>query len=80
MKAVVHVFLKTGVLDVQGKAVQTALHGLGWADVDNVRVGRVLEFDLKGEDPAEAKTRVEAMCQRLLANPVIEGYRVEIAA
>ena len=79
MKAVVHVFLKAGVLDVQGKAVQAALHGLGWEDVDNARVGRVIEFDLKGQDPAGAKTRVEAMCQRLLANPVIEAYRVEIA-
>jgi phosphoribosylformylglycinamidine synthase len=79
MKAVVHVYLKPGVLDVQGKAVQTALHGLGWDDVDNTRVGRVIEFDIGGEDPAEGKTRVEAMCQRLLANPVIEGYRVEVA-
>ena len=80
MKAVVHVYLKTGVLDVQGKAVQTALHGLGWADVDDVRVGRVIEFALAGNDETEAKSRVEAMCARLLANPVIEGYRVEIAA
>jgi phosphoribosylformylglycinamidine synthase len=80
MKAVVHVFLKPGVLDVQGKAVQTALHGLGWEDVDNVRVGRVIEFNLTGEDAAGARARVEAMCQRLLSNPVIEGYRVDIAA
>ena len=80
MKAVVHVFLKPGVLDVQGKAVQTALHGLGWGDVEAVRVGRVIEFDMAGADAADARTRVEAMCQRLLANPVIEGYRVEIAA
>ncbi len=81
MKAVVHVFLKPGVLDVQGKAVQTALHGLGWDDVDNVRVGRVIEFDLGGgEDAAGARARVDAMCRRLLANPVIEGYRVDIAA
>jgi phosphoribosylformylglycinamidine synthase len=78
MKAVVRVFLKPGVLDVQGKAVQTALHGLGWSDVDAVRVGRLVEFDLAGEDPAEARSRVEAMCERLLANPVIEAYRVEI--
>ena len=79
MKAVVHVFLKPGVLDVQGKAVQTALHGLGWDDVDDVRVGRVIEFDLAGEDRTAAEGRVDAMCRRLLANPVIEGYRVEIA-
>ena len=79
MKATVHVFLKPGVLDVQGKAVESALHGLGWSEVGHVRVGRVIEFDMTGEDAAEAKGRVEAMCQRLLANPVIEGYRVEIA-
>ena len=80
MKAVVHIFLKPGVLDVQGKAVESALHGLGWNDVSAVRVGRVVEFDLEGEDSNEARTRVESMCRRLLANPVIEGYRVEIAA
>jgi phosphoribosylformylglycinamidine synthase len=79
MKATIHVFLKPGVLDVQGKAVESALHGLGWRDVDHVRVGRVIEFDMKASDAAAAKTEVEAMCQRLLANPVIEGYRVEIA-
>lgn len=80
MKAVVHVFLKTGVLDVQGKAVENALHTLGWSDVDNVRVGRVIEFDLADADTAESKAKVEAMCERLLANPVIEAFRVEIAA
>jgi phosphoribosylformylglycinamidine synthase PurS subunit len=80
MKAVVHIFLKPGVLDVQGKAVESALHGLGWSDVSAVRVGRVIEFGLDGDDVVEAKTRVESMCQRLLANPVIEGFRVEIAA
>ena len=80
MKAVVHVYLKTGVLDVQGKAVQTALHGLGWADVDDVRIGRVIEFAQAGDDETEAMSRVKAMCARLLANPVIESYRVEIAA
>jgi phosphoribosylformylglycinamidine synthase len=78
MKATVRVFLKPGVLDVQGKAVESALHGLGWNDVDHVRVGRLIEFDLAGEDAAQARGRVEAMCDKLLANPVIEGYRVEI--
>jgi phosphoribosylformylglycinamidine synthase len=79
MKAVVRVFLKPGVLDVQGKAVENALHGLGWDDVGNVRVGRVIEFDLAEGTATEARGRVEAMCAKLLANPVIEGYRVEIA-
>jgi phosphoribosylformylglycinamidine synthase PurS subunit len=79
VKAIVHVFLKPGVLDVQGKAVENALHGLGWADVKDVRVGRVLEFDLGG-DAEGAETRVKAMCDKLLANTVIESYRVEIAS
>ncbi len=78
MKAVVRVFLKPGVLDVQGKAVRSALHGLGWTDVDNVRVGRVIEFDLAGEGVGEGRSRVESMCHKLLANPVIESYRIEI--
>ena len=68
-------FLKPGVLDVQGKAVESALHGLGWPGVANVRVGRVLQFDL----PAGAgEAEVTAMCERLLANTVIESYRVEV--
>lgn len=77
MKATVHVFLKPGVLDVQGKAIENALHGLGWADVNHVRVGRVLEFEVGG-DKATAEAEVKAMCEKLLANTVIESYRVEI--
>lgn len=79
MRATVHVFLKPGVLDVQGKAVESALHGLGWEDVAHVRVGRTIEFDVDGKDAAEAEGRVKEMCERLLANTVIEGYRVDIA-
>jgi len=78
MKATVHVFLKPGVLDVQGKAVESALHGLGWADVKDVRVGRVITFDLSATDRAAAEAEVKAMCDKLLANTVIESYRVEI--
>lgn len=77
MRAKVHVFLKPGVLDVQGKAVEQALHGLGWAGVEHVRVGRTIEFDLK--DAADAEAEVKAMCEKLLANTVIESYRVELA-
>ncbi len=75
-KVKVHVFLKAGVLDVQGKAVEGALKGLGW-DVNNARVGKLIEFDLEGAaDPvAEAKK----MCEQLLANTVIESYRIEAA-
>ncbi|MGR4862983.1 phosphoribosylformylglycinamidine synthase subunit PurS [Caulobacter sp. LARHSG274] len=79
MKAKVQVFLKPGVLDVQGKAVEAALHGLGWAGASQVRVGRTIEFDLAETDPAKAEAEVKAMCDKLLANTVIESYRVEIA-
>jgi len=76
-KVKVHVFLKPGVLDVQGKAVEGALQGLGWTGVANARVGKLIEFDLDGTaDPvAEAKK----MCEQLLANTVIESYRIEAA-
>lgn len=78
-KAKVQVFLKPGVLDVQGKAVEAALHGLGWPDVGNVRVGRLIEFDLDEADRVAAEAQVKAMCDKLLANTVIEGYRVEVS-
>jgi phosphoribosylformylglycinamidine synthase, purS protein len=80
VRAKVHVFLKPGVLDVQGKAVENALHGLGWPQVDGVRVGKTIEFDLKdAADKAAAEAQVKQMCEKLLANTVIEGYRIEVA-
>jgi phosphoribosylformylglycinamidine synthase PurS subunit len=79
VKATVHVFLKPGVLDVQGKAVEQALHGLGWGGVSAVRVGRTIEFDLAATDAAAAEAEVKAMCDKLLANAVIESYRAEVA-
>ena len=79
MRAKVHVFLKPGVLDVEGKAIEGALHGLGFAAARDVRVGKTIEFDLDGADPAQAEADVKAMCERLLANTVIESYRVELA-
>ena len=79
MRAKVQVFLKPGVLDVQGKAIEGALHGLGFPGVDHVRVGKTIEFDLAGADPAAAEAEVKAMCERLLANTVIESYPVEVA-
>ena len=79
MKATVQIFLKPGVLDVQGKAVEAALHGLGWSDAANVRVGRTVTFALPDQPVAQATETVTAMCERLLANTVIEGYRVEVA-
>ena len=79
MRAKVHVFLKPGVLDVEGKAIEGALHGLGFPGVGGVRVGKTIEFDLDGRDPAQAEADVKTMCERLLANTVIESYRVEVA-
>ena len=78
MKAKVHVFLKPGVLDVQGKAIEGALHGLGFSDVSGVRVGKTIELDLKAGDAAAAETEAKAMAEQLLANTVIESYRVEV--
>jgi len=78
MKAKVQVFLKPGVLDVQGKAVEAALHGLGWADVKNVRVGRTIEFDVADGDAEKVKAEVKSMCDKLLANTVIESYAISL--
>ena len=79
MKAKVHVYLKPGVLDVQGKAIEGALHGLGWSDVANVRVGKTIEFEVPGSDRGKAEPEAKAMAEKLLANTVIESFRVEIA-
>ncbi len=79
MKAKVQVFLKPGVLDVQGKAIEGALHGLGFSGVDHVRVGKTIEFDLAASDRGKAEAELKDMCERLLANTVIESYRVEVA-
>ncbi len=78
MQATVFVSLKSGVLDPQGKAVQEALGRLGFHEVRGVRVGRTITLDLEDADPERARERLEAMCQALLANTVIEDYRIEI--
>ena len=78
MKARVTVMLKNGVLDVQGEAVRHALGTLGFAGVNGVRQGKVIELDLAEGDRAKAEADVKAMCEKLLANTVIESYRVEI--
>lgn len=78
MKARVTVMLKTGVLDVQGEAVRHALGTLGFAGVNGVRQGKVIELDLAETNRAAAETAVRAMCDKLLANAVIESYGVEI--
>ena len=79
MKARVHVTLKPGVLDPQGRAIQHALAALGFAAVRDVRQGKVIELDLAETDPARARAEVEAMCSKLLANTVIENYAIDLA-
>lgn len=74
----VHVTLKSGVLDPQGEAIRGALAGLGFAGVLGARQGKVIELDLAETDAAAARTAVEAMCRRLLANTVIESYAIEV--
>ena len=78
MKANVHVTLKRGVLDPQGKAIGHALQSLGFDGVDEVRQGKFIELDLAETDPEAARKAVEAMYQKLLANTVIEDYRIDL--
>ena len=79
MKAFVTVMLKDGVLDPQGRAIGHALGNLGFKGVGEVRAGKVIELELAETDPVAAKAAAEEMARRLLANTVIEGYRVDIA-
>ena len=79
MKAKVHVTLKTGVLDPQGKAIQHALAALGFAGVNEVRQGKYIELDLAETDEGKARAALDDMCRRLLANTVIENYDIEIS-
>jgi len=79
MKARVTVMLKNGVLDPQGEAVRHALGSLGFEGVEGVRQGKVIELDLAETDAEAARTTVTEMCEKLLANTVIESYAVEIA-
>jgi len=78
MKAKVHVTLKSGILDPQGRAVQQSLATLGFSAVQDVRVGKFLEIELKHSDHAQAESELKAMCEKLLANTVIEDYRYEL--
>jgi phosphoribosylformylglycinamidine synthase len=76
----VHITLKNGVLDPQGKAISHALGSLGFNGVTDVRQGKFIELDLAETDAARARDSVDAMCRRLLANTVIEDYRIDIDA
>jgi phosphoribosylformylglycinamidine synthase subunit PurS len=78
MKARVFVTLKNGVLDPQGKAIGHALNGLGFGSVGDVRQGKVIDLDLAETDTAKAKASLKEMCEKLLANTVIEKYKIEI--
>ncbi len=78
MKAVIHVGLKPGVLDPQGRAIARSLSDLGFNEVTGARVGKVIELDLKGKDIDQARLRTQEMCEKLLANMVIESYRIDI--
>jgi phosphoribosylformylglycinamidine synthase len=78
VKAVVTVMLKEGVLDPQGRAIGQALSNLGFAGVGEVRAGKVIEVTLAETDPAAARATAEAMAVKLLANPVIESFAVEV--
>ncbi|MDH5556193.1 MAG: phosphoribosylformylglycinamidine synthase subunit PurS [Alphaproteobacteria bacterium] len=78
MKAKVHVTLKNGVLDPQGKAIGHALESLGFNGVGDVRQGKFIELDLDESDPDKARARVGEMCEKLLANTVIENYSIDL--
>ena len=78
MKATIYITLKNGVLDPQGKAIENALGQLGFNGVDNVRQGKMIELDLADTDASEARNRLQEMCEKLLANTVIENFDIRI--
>lgn len=80
MKATVHVTLKNGVLDPQGKATQHALENLGFKGVESVRIGKYIEVELAENDAAKAEGKLREMCEKLLANTVVENFRVDVKA
>ena len=80
MKARVHIVLKPAVLDPQGKAIAHALSGLGFEGVRDVRQGKYIEIELAPGDVKQAEARVKSMCERLLANPIVENYTIEMSA
>ena len=79
MKARVYITLKAGLLDAQGKTIKSALESLGFKGVKDVRMGKYVEIELNGARAASAKKEVERMCQKLLANPVVEHYQIEVS-
>jgi phosphoribosylformylglycinamidine synthase len=79
MRVKIFVSLKRGVLDPQGKAIERSLHSLGYNEAHDVRVGKFIELDIDAESRESAEARIREMCDKLLANPVIEDYRYELA-
>ena len=80
MKIRVHITLKNGVLDPQGKAISNALGALGFDGINDVRQGKFIELDIAETDEARAHDTVDSMCRKLLANTVIEDYRIDLDA
>lgn len=78
MKAKIHVTLKSGVLDPQGRAIAGALHNMGFPEVEEVRQGKYIEVQVKETDRKKAQAAIEKMCASLLANTVIENYSYEL--
>jgi phosphoribosylformylglycinamidine synthase subunit PurS len=78
MKALIKVTLKSGVLDPQGKAIEGALGSLGFDGIESVRQGKYFEIELAEQDRAKAEAQIKAMCEKLIANTVIENYVVEL--
>ncbi len=79
MKAKIHITLKSGVLDPQGKAIEHALGSLGFKGIGNVRQGKYVELDVAETDAAKARETLDAVCRTLLANTVIENYHIDLA-
>ena len=80
MKAIIHIGLKPGVLDPQGRTIARSLNDLGFDEVESALQGKVIELNLSGDDLEAGRERVTAMCEKLLANTVIENYRIEMRA
>ena len=80
MKARIHITPRAGILDPQGRAIANALTALGFAGVGEVRQGKLIELELPDMSPEEARKTIKSMCEKLLANPVIEDYAIEFAA
>ncbi len=77
MKVQILIRLKSGVLDVQGKAVEHGLLEMGFRQISNVRIGKVVELDLEEANPDKARVTIEELCNKLLANPIIENYEIK---